>query len=450
VVHLLGITGGDILVPLPANEAGEAAGYTGSIDFSRVKTVGDLRVGLAGSSIADLASFGIEDLLGQPWVSTATIPTSPFGGTLPGVDGGTVKVPLTGGTVADIDSIAGLGVGVHIKDNIYALGHPGLRTGWAFAGRVDPQLFFGSFGQAFSTGAIGGVLPFFGAFDHGVRPTLDEPLLPTVLDQSDLDGNGVCEDHSVCATGGQQLPDYAHFPGNLYTPAQTQSLRVEILSPPNPAGAGQVILLAGAQIPGTGLLPLGLSSASGGGAAGGDQTIRLAPLYGGLEASSYAVLALATAGGAGGAVDGGAPATGNGSELSVAIARTMTLPRSVDLSAPLLPFIRGAHYDAATRRFDPGSAWSTIAPGVQLVRLALVGNAQRVFVYARPDATASGLFVPPSPGGADPASEPSVQAIVVALHLSSPDDLDAVASLPGDNLLNMGEMTFGFTRARAQ
>lgn len=449
VVHVLNITASDVLVPLPVNEAGESAGFTGSIDFSKVKTQGDFRVGLAGSSLPDLASFALEDLLGQPWVSTATVPTSPFGGGVPGLDGGTIRVPLSGGTVADLDAIPGLGVGVHIKDNVYALGRPGLRSAWAFAGRVDPQLFFGSYGQAFATGAVGGVLPFFGAFDHGLRATIDEPLLPRVLDQEDLDGNGVCEDRAVCATSGQLLPDYGHFPGNLFTPSQSQSLRVEISSPANPDGAGQVILLAGAQVPGTGLLPLGLTSARGGGGAPSDETLRLAPLYGGLEASSYGMLALATAGGGAGAQDGGAP-TANGNALSVAIARTATLPPTVDLSAPLLPFIRGAHYDPASRRLDLGGGFGAIVPGAELVRVTLAGSSQRVFVYARPGDAAGGLFVPPSPGDTDPALDPALQTTVAAVHLPPGDNLDALASLPGDTLLDLSALALGFTRASAQ
>lgn len=450
VVHLLGITATDVLVPLPQNAAGAAAGFTGSIDFTNVQSQGGVRVGLAGSSIPDLASFDLQDLVGQPWVSTAQVDLGsigPFGlggQGLPDLDGGTIRVPMTGGSVADVDQLNGLPVTIHIKDNVYALGSPGLRALWSFAGRVDPQLFFGSYGSAFSTGAVGGVLPFFGAFDHGLRAAVDEQLLPQVLDQEDLDGNGVCEDTNICQTNGQYLPDYTHFPSRLMKPSQPQSLRVEVATPASPDGTGQVILLAGAQIPGSGLLPLGLTSAQGGPGTG-DVVMRMAPLYGGFEASGYAVLAAATPG-APAPADGGAPAgTTNG--LSVAIARASTLPVTVDLSTPLLPFIQNAAYDPSTRALSAGDTWSGIAPGSQLVRVALVGTRQRVFVYASPSAASGGLWIPPSPTGSDPAVDPQVTASLVALQLPAGDDLDALASLPGDTLLDLSSLVQGFSRA---
>ena len=459
IVHFLGITTTDVLIPLPVNAAGEEAGFTGSIDFSHVQTTGDVRVGLAGSSISDLASLELEDIVGQqPWTAKATVDTGTIGGVggiggiqLPGLDGGTISVPITGATVADVDQLAGLPVSVRIKDTVYALGTPGLRAGWAFAGRVDAQLFFGSYSQSVQTGALGGVLPFFGAFNHGLLAAIDENALPLVLDREDLDGDGVCEDTNVCASGGELLPDYSHFSSRLFAPAQPQSLRVDVLTPSGPDGTGQLILLAGAQVPGAGLLPLGLTSATPG-AGQADTIVRLAPLYGGFEASGYALVAMATSNGGGIAgTDGGVAVTQAGG-ISVAIARDGTLPQQVDLSGAMLPFFANPHYDSAARNFTPGDGWSSIASGAQLLRLAVVGSQQRAFIYASPQAVVGGFQLPLAPGNpaSDPALDPSSQATVAALQLPPGDDLDGLASLSGDTLLDLSRLTQGFSRAPAQ
>ena len=271
-VHLLGITATDVLVPLPGNGAGLSAGFTGSVDFGQVKTTGGTNVALAGASLADLASFDLNDLLGQPWTSTVTLPTSigGFGGLggIPGgglgglslPDGGDFPVQLTGGLILDFTQIGGFVVPIQVKDTVYALSAPGLRTGWAFAGKLNPQLILGSITSSAQSGALGAVLPFFGAFDHGLVPTIDAPLKGDVLDQSDLDGNGVCENTNICATGGELLPDYRHFNSATFIPGQSQSLRAEISVAPL-SGAAQTLLMAGVQVPGAGLVPLGLGNA---------------------------------------------------------------------------------------------------------------------------------------------------------------------------------------------
>jgi hypothetical protein len=451
-VHLLGLTATDVLVPLPGNEAGLAAGFTGSVDFGQVKTTGGTNVALAGASLADLASFDLNDLLGQAWTSTLTLPTSigGFGGLggIPGgglgglslPDGGSFPVQLTGGLVLDFTQIGGFTVPIQVKDTVYAVTAPGLRTGWAFAGKLNPQLILGSITSSAQNGALGAVLPFFGAFDHGLVPTIDAPLKGEVLDQSDLDGNGVCEDTNICATGGQRLPDYRHFPTETFIPSQTQSLRAEVSVAPL-SGAVQTLLMAGAQVPGAGLVPLGLGNAD---ATGQATVLRMAPVYGGLEVSEYAVLALAQGAGGNQPGQGKAP-------LSVQIQRSASLPVQVPFAAPFVPFVTGAGYAAATRQLTVDPSFSDVAAATQLVRLTVVGQGQRAFVYASPAALAAGLFVPAPVAGAtyDPAADPSATATVVALALPAGDTLDGLASLSGDTLLDLSAKVTAFSRAQA-
>jgi hypothetical protein len=463
VVHLLGIHSTDLLVPLPGNQADRSAGFTATIDFAHVQTTGATNFGLAGSTIADLASFKLQDLLGQqPWISQVSLPQNPFPGIpglpqLPQTDGGSFPLALTGAVTLDFTNVAGTGINVDVKDTVYALGAPGVRCGWAFAGKINPQLVLSSVAQGGNgTGALGAVLPFFGAFDHGLVVAINEPLKDDVLDQEDLDGDGVCEDTNRCATGGETIADYTHFPSVIFRPAQPQSLRADVAAPPSPQNTAQTLLIAGAQIPGAGLLPLGLISAPGDGSS---TTVNMAPLYGGLDATQYALLALAQ-GPVGGQVvptDGGAP-TGGGNvtdaPLSVQILRSSELPTQVTLANPFVPYFSNAHYDPVGRTFTPGDSWSDIAAATGLLRLALVGSKQRVFVYASPSALASGstLFVPLPPGNPtyDPAADPAVLAAAAALSMPVNDTLDELVSLPGDTLLDVSNLTTGFSRAPLQ
>ena len=260
IVHLLQTRASDILLPLPGNEAGATAGFTGSVNFSEVLTTGNTNIALAGSSIGDLSSLQLSDIVGQtPWTAnfdpssiTVGIPGLPMGvgpgiglgNLLPG-DGGAIPIPLTGSTVLDITSVAGIAVPIHIKDEIYALGSPGLRCLWSFAGIVDAQSVLGSLTSSTQNGAIGVVLPIFGNFYHGLRVAVDEPLLPLVPDSTDLTGND--------PSGTELIPDYLQMPSAGFKPAQPQSLEVDVAAPAAPNGSGQTLLLLGAQVPGAGL-----------------------------------------------------------------------------------------------------------------------------------------------------------------------------------------------------
>lgn len=446
VVHLLGIAGDDLLVPLPRNEANARAGFVGSVDFSQVKTVGGTQLGLAGSSIADLASFDTEDLLGQPWVSTVTIPTS-IGLGIPGtpniglgIDAGSFPAQLTGGVVAAIPepgTVAGFPLPpIPIKDTVYALGSPGLRTTWSFGGRLTPQLFLSSLTGAATSGSLGGVLPFFGAFDHGIQTAVELQLRPQVLDTNDLDGDGICEDRSKCTSAGDSLPDYRRFPTVNFRPGQPQVLRSEVVTPGAPSGTTQVILVGGAQLPGSGLVPLGIGSASGGN-SGGETVLRMAPVHSGLEASRYALLALAQ--GTGAPNPDGSAGT---APLSARIHRADTLATRV-VTGAFLPFVEGLAYSAPTRRLS-GTAPAT-SPAL---RIALVGARQRVFVITRPAALNAGFRVPSAPGSQpDPLTGSTPRGHAVALELKPGLDLDGLVSLPGDTLLDLSAATTAFSRA---
>ena len=118
----------------------------------------------------------------------------------------------------------------------------------------------------------------------------------------------------------------------------------------------------------------------------------MAPVYGGLEVSEYAVLAMAQgAGGAG--PGGGGPGQGRSTApLSVQIQRSATLPVQVPFAAPFVPFVTGAGYAPSSRQLTVDPSFSDVAAATQLVRLTVVGATQRTFVYASPAALAQGAL----------------------------------------------------------
>ena len=187
----------------------------------------------------------------------------------------------------------------------------------------------------------------------------------------------------------------------------------------------------------------------------------MAPLYGGLEASEYAVVAIATGGRAGGGgtgptalSDGGfiAGFAQGGGALSALVSRSAILPTNVTLPSAFAPLVTGASYSQASRSVSVGTNWSDVAASTQLVRVALVGSQQRAFIYASPTAIANGLVVPVPPSGVsyDPAGDPNVQGSLVAITLPAGSTVDSMAALSGPTLQNLSATLVGFTRTPLQ
>ncbi|RMG19815.1 MAG: Ig-like domain-containing protein [Deltaproteobacteria bacterium] len=405
-------TADDLLVALPRRTRSDrAGGITGGILFDRVRTQGEISVGLAGLSLGQsLPDVDLVSLMGEVFVIHLD-----FGGQ-------TQDVPLPGGMVAEAEFN---GFPFSIKNRFYARGRDGLRAAWAFAGRLSFDRFSGG-GSA--TARLSRILPLFSLFEHGLVPRILVSEMDTVVDTGDIDGDGDTT---------ERVPDWNAFPARNLTPAQTQTLRVHVDPPAMPTYQGAptdaVVLLAGNRLGRLGLLPLGLSATElpqNGGTEAPPVTMKLAPVYGGLEAGVYQLLALA--------VPFGDTSSGNFDaprEASVRVVTATTLPPDLQLDS-FLPFASGS-YDAASRTLQADAV-----PGASLTRFVLAAPEGRWIVYGQ-GALSETLPAPPA-GFADLAAEAT--ASVSPIQLRSDLSADNLLSPAGPTLVDLDTVTTAYSR----
>lgn len=211
--------------------------------------------------------------------------------------------------------------------------------------------------------------------------------------------------------------------------SQRLSLRTNVRIPSLPSDAMDgVVALVGAQVPGMGMVPLGLTGALDEGVAGGGAPtgvildpstgrrgvldLRFAPLHGGLEGSDYLVMVLAVdlqglGGGKGCTLDDRAGCT----PISGRITSRASLPwgSDVDLDGGgFLGLADRATFDPASRRLELGGAIA----GATLLRLQLESH-ERKWHVVFPAASGVSVPVPAGIGDRMEAARASVQAMAL-------------------------------------
>ncbi len=407
-VTLVGLGTLDVHVPLtPRSDDALVAGFTGAVSFDEVTSQGGLELGLAGASISGgLTHLGFAQLVGELFnVSVNAGPLSQ-------------DIPLPGGLVlsAEVPIVGRL----EIKDRYHAVSGPGLRVGWAFAGRIDVGVLIGLVqgGGGFDAGTVlATLLPFFDSFQHGLRVAEELRALPRRPDEDDLDGDGDTD---------ELVPDYDRFPVLDNEPTFDQQLRLGVTLPELPAG-GTALLFAGVEVEEVGFVPMGVTAAT----APGPLPMRLAPPYGGLEAGEPVVFALA------GAFGGGGFAVPD--DVSAVIGRWAgRFPNELAFD-PFLSPANAVEWDAALRAIAGGAV-----DGAGLHRVVFRGGSGRWTVYFGAGAAPEWTLPFPPDGVADLAGG-ATEVRFEALRTGATLDELAGAGGPGD-LLDLDRHAEAFSR----
>lgn len=405
----------DVYLPLDVNPVQQAGGFTASISFSDVHTVGAYWAGFAVASVSDLPSWGLPTLLGETFnVDLA---------------GSGQRVPVPGPLV--LYSSPGFGIPQEVKGKAFALAQPGTpRHLIAFAGRTNIE-------QVSSLRSTA-ILSYLGAFDFTVALDFTVPALPRVSDTTDIDADGLCASPTRCPMGTESVPDYAAFASLNFKPNRAQQRRTEVVVPNLPATLSQAIVAA-VEVGEAGALPTGFAAPTVGTLAP-DGTRRVEPV----------VLRSAAAGGSLEAAQPGVWVLGisaDGVSTSARLSLGATLPTRV-LVAPLLPVPSGGTYTPATRTYSPGQpAWAAAySGGARLARLRLTGTQGRHTLYWAHEPQQTAVEIPPSPvgPGIDPATQASATFEVATMEL--PMSPDEVFTLRGVDLSSLPVVITAYSR----
>jgi hypothetical protein len=303
--------------------ASNVDGVKGGFNFDRVKTRGDIKLGLAGTAInAAITDLNFDNIIGELVPTTIDI----SGITEPGGQ----EVTLPEGLVI------GLGAEDFKGDYVALSDKDGQSVAWALAGRVA----LSKVGPIISTvtaggdeldfGAIlGAVLPFFATFDHAVVTGLDFTPAARADGDPNFETVTITPDTLMALSTEYDMPRLPCSPGAFANNGCNQDIflleegdNVSVVTAcPNPLPAGATceetppftsgsVLLSGVIVPGQGLVPLGLSAAldvvSSGDEPDGvmaqsgenpppDGTVLLdyAPPHDGIEGNLYVTVAIA-------------------------------------------------------------------------------------------------------------------------------------------------------------
>lgn len=415
---ILGTSAVDVLLPLRENPVKSKAGFSASVSFSDVSTVGSYWAGFVAASVSDVPSLTPQALLGEN-----------FQVELPGVG---QRVPVPGALV--LYTSPGLGFPQEVKSRALAFAQPGAaRFVQAWAGRAYLD-------SALSLRSVD-VLSYVGAFDYEHVGNVSFSSRVNVPDATDVDEDGLCSNTMRCPMGSEIVPDYANFTPLAFTPGRQQKFRTEVVLPKVPSNFDTVLVASALFDDRAGMLPTGFASKTPG-QPGMDGlrpvdpiTVRGGAAYNGLEVATPGLWAVA----------------GNaaGTSTSARLMRVATLPTKV-LVTPFLPALADAEYNPSTRSLNPGQpAWSSAySTGGELGRAALTGTDTRHVIYFPMTMGQSAVAWPAVPVG--PGQDPSTQGMtdleVVAVDLVSGITLDGLFDSTGITLANWARAVDGYTR----
>lgn len=401
----------EALLPLPpAEPVATAAGLRGTVDLTAAPSQGPVSFSLSGVSAPSVSGLRFATLLGDTFVTAVTLPVV-----------GTQNVPLPGGITVSAE-VPLLGQ-QDIKTSSFVLGTGGRRLAWTFGGKLPLAALQGLIGLGGPQGAVFALAPYMEGLTHGLQTGLALYDLPYVVDgETEFDGEPDI-DHDGNTT--ELVPDYTAFPQVQLSVRAEQTLRTQVSGTAAPGM--QVLLVAGARVPGHGFVPLGMTSAAVQMGAF-SKVMKLAPRYGGLETGDYATAAFAF---------------GDAGQESLAVTTAETLPVESDVGA-LLPFVSGAGFDAAGRVVTvPGQA------NAHLHRAVVGGATGRWHVLMAGGAGMHSVTLPPVPAGlADHAvAGVRVEAIRVTAALDAPGgQVEALADPGNQGLLRLADEVAALSR----
>jgi hypothetical protein len=347
---------------IPNPNTDRVAGVKGTFNFDNTHTRGDIRFGLAGTSIASgITDLNFETLIGE---------LADYNVTLEGVVENEL-IPLPSGLVIEVESSP-------IKSDFVVLGEPGPRSLWALGGKVKLSEIGPIISNVTASSddinvgqILGAVLPFFARFDHAV-----------------VGGLNLTEQNRPASPGEDQATPYSAWPFDELTGANAVNLNTLLQQsvtfnvptlPCNPASysggnctdndyVSGAILLTGTLVPVEGLLPLGLTAALDDPdeedgidqvdgkvdtledqPASGQAIVDFAPQHDGLEGNPLLTVALAVELDG---ITGGSLAISSLTHLSDSQSGTQSFP-----SSEFLPF-QGGTYDEAAKTFSPDTKGS--------------------------------------------------------------------------------------------
>lgn len=407
----------DALLPLATAEPVQTAGgIRGTVNLQNAPSQGEVSFALAGVSAPNVPGLSFGRLLGETFNTAVSLPVI-----------GNQRIPLPGGITLSAElPVVGQ---QNIKSEFFALGTGGRRLAWTFGGRIPLTAVTGLIGlQGGAQAAVFALVPYLEGLTHGLQTGLALTDLPYVRD-GDTDFDGISD---VDGDGNENelVPDYAAFPQAPLTVRQEQTLRTSVAV----AGAqmGQVLLVAGARVPGHGFVPLGMTSGTAAAAGTLSKMMKLAPRYGGLETGDYAVAAFTF---------------GTGNILSLRTRAYETLPTSVDLgSLPATPTGGG---------FTPGTRTSayTNPSAVDVVRVVVGGSTGRWRIYVAGNSGMRTVLAPSVPAGLPDHAQQgvSVEAVQVSAALrDAASQLKTLADPGVSGLQRLGEEAEGLARGNLQ
>lgn len=415
---ILSTTATDVLIPLRENPVRGNAGFSASISFSDVSTVGSYWAGFVTASASDVPSLSPQGLLGDNFMVE-----------IPGIG---QQVPVPGAMV--LYTSPGLGFPQEVKPRSLAFAQPGSnRFVQAWAGRAYLE-------SAFALRSID-VLSYLGAFDYAHVPGIAFSPKPFVPDSTDIDGDGLCSNAQRCPMGSEDVPDYAHFTQLSFQPRRQQKLRTEVVLPKVPSTFDTVLVASALFDERAGMLPTGFTSQTPG-MAGMDGlkpvdpvTVRGGPAYNGLEIATPGIWALA--------------ANAAGTASSARLVRSTVLGSRV-LVTPFLPAPAMAAYSPGNRTVNPGQpAWSSVfSTGGELGRISLTGTDTRHVIYFAMASGQSALIwpTPPTGPGQDPAAQAMPKLEVVAVDLIGGVSVEQIFDAAGVTLATWATVIDGYSR----
>ena len=300
------------LYTTPVPDSSQVAGVKGKFNYDNVHSLGEIKLGLAGTSIdGSITELNFETLLGE----IADTPVN-----IEGLTSGEEIFPLPSGLSFEVGNEP-------IKDSFVVFGEPGRRILWAMGGKVKLADVGGIISQVAVTGEdinmgslLASLLPFFSKFDHSIVSGLD--LTETTRPTAPADGTATPYDDWAGFT--ELTGDNAVNLNTLLSQSVTYNVPTLPCAPGKADGAGActdnayssgVVLLSGTIVPGQGMVPLGLTAglddpdtedgtdqADGvidhkpglvGAPASGDVIVDFAPQHDGLEGNKLATLAIA-------------------------------------------------------------------------------------------------------------------------------------------------------------
>jgi hypothetical protein len=415
---ILTTTATDVMLPLRENPVKANAGFSASVSFSDVSTVGSYWAGFVTASASDVPSLTAQGLLGDNFMVE-----------IPGVG---QQVPVPGALV--LYTSPGLGFPQEVKARSLAFAQPGTsRFVQAWAGRAYLE-------SAFALRSVD-VLSYLGAFDYEHVSGVRFGATPFVPDSTDVDGDGLCSNMQRCPMGSEDVPDYAHFTPLAFQPHRQQKLRTEVVLPKVPSTFDTVLVASALFDDRAGMLPTGFASKTPG-QAGADGlrpvdpvTVRGGPAYNGLEIATPGIWALA--GNAGGTSSSGR------------LLRSVVLGSRV-LVTPFLPALAQASYAPGNRTLNPGQpAWASVySTGGELGRVALTGTDTRHVIYFAMSSGQSAITWPTSPvgPGQDPAAQATTKLEVVAVDLIGGVSVEQIFDASGVTLATWSSVIDGYSR----